>query len=756
MNKFLSQTLAMVFFLQCLMCGSVFADEPLYEENAAVICQSGFSEENGFYVMKDSYAELVIRWYAETEGRYRLALNDAEAAGIDAICLLGDDEYALYDVCGYIYSGSEKGANSLKLKITAASGDFALKFSGARAELIKDFSEEDDVLKIESKEFIASNCKPVRYYDESYEFSEHDADYFKNYNEPVLTEYSVYAPRAGEYALDFVCSQLGKSWTSDIILKTGGCEYELSAETAALKKDITATHDKGLYKYYVYNKRVFLKQGLNKVSLLAAEISELNNAYLFAIDYFRFTYKNAFYSADTGIINIEAEDFNVISGTAAEYKNDDYEFSGKKAVLYRNTSNPVVLEKKIIADKAGYYDADIICSEVGREWTSDIMMTVGDTEYKFISGNVEKIRDVKKTHDKNLYMQYKLKSKVYLEEGENKIVLSAIELSTLNKCYIFAVDRIRFYPAGLNAVFSGETKKITLPLPEGMEGDYSVEIKAKGAFGENLKYSKADKIKISFDGENFKTIWLGSEENSYNDATAEIKSELYEEYGTSGVYRLKNIERIGGSIDIILENENSFAEGLRLYPAANSCEDIELRIPKRIMAENERVKSEVFIKNADGSIIPKGVIFENGMITFVSDNENAACVSGSGEIFAVGRGRAKITAAACIGEKTLFKSAYIDVYSESGGIDIIDSYSNGKCGVLFYKAAEDIADKELCFYICGKTEKRLESVVKKDVKALKKNSVANVVFEYCGDSALIYTWQSGGSLKPVLEVYNSR
>ena len=281
--------------------------------------------------------------------------------------------------------------------------------------------------------------------------------------EEYRIDYPVCVPAEGMYRLTAFAGY--GQWFSPAKVRVNGETYSLTAlSTDGLYVDQTA--------------KIRLHAGENLISFTVTEHRAADTQYCFHMDYFDLEWiKDAWKLCQP--LRLEGECFTdavqamklTQSWNAASL--DFSRLSGRNGLKMESTKTPPQIVYHMNAEKSGYYQLSMVCSPLDDPLTyCQMKMTVNQTEYLLDTNHTEKTSGESFSCD-GKFGYYQYNGLVYLEQGENEIILSPIAARTYDQMYYFYMDYFDFtYQEPENPVLlvkqylkEGASEKLVIRVP---------------------------------------------------------------------------------------------------------------------------------------------------------------------------------------------------------------------------------------------------------------------------------------------------
>lgn len=303
------------------LCTAVLAAVPASAEEK--FCASDFegaSADNGVVVAEEAKAEIIYEWYSEKSGIYTVSFSDAVSEDCTVtVEINGSYPVRISDISRPLELGFEAGIN--KLSVIAEKNGETSKFSLGTLNIEYSAALTDANVHLEANEDAFTYINTSYYYKENYgsDMSNGDVLLLQTGSLPDV-EFAVYVPVGGEYSMKAVLSELGRTYTSDILMTVNGKEYQLTADTMTKLKDMVNANDKGLMKLYSRNGTVTLNKGINAVSFKAIEMRENDpKLYIFFLDCVDFAPVNEIIEVSSGASSAGTYSYTVSAAEDAVY-----------------------------------------------------------------------------------------------------------------------------------------------------------------------------------------------------------------------------------------------------------------------------------------------------------------------------------------------------------------------------------------------------------------------------------------------------
>lgn len=302
------------------LCTAVLAAVPASAEKFCASDFEGASADNGVVVAEETKTEIIYEWYSEKSGIYTVSFSDAVSEDCTVTVEINESyPVRISDISRPLEFGFEVGIN--KLSVIAEKNGETSKFSLGTLNIEYSAALTDANVHLEANEDAFTYINTSYYYKENYgsDMSNGDVLLLQTGSLPDV-EFAVYAPVGGEYSMKAVLSELGRTYTSDILMTVNGKEYQLTADTMTKLKDMVNANDKGLMKLYSRNGTVTLNKGINAVSFKAIEMRENDpKLYIFFLDCVDFAPVNEIIEVSSGASSAGAYSYAVSAAEDAVY-----------------------------------------------------------------------------------------------------------------------------------------------------------------------------------------------------------------------------------------------------------------------------------------------------------------------------------------------------------------------------------------------------------------------------------------------------
>ncbi|MCR4718667.1 MAG: hypothetical protein K5768_03450 [Firmicutes bacterium] len=408
--------------------------------------------------------------------------------------------------------------------------------------------------------------------------------------------------------------------------------------------------------------------GINNLKL---NIKKNSNASAFSVGKLELTYvsevsaNNAFIECNNPIYKDAYVTFIDNAGSYMSQSDlSKYEQAGRQAVA----------EFTVYAPCGGEYEAEIVMSEVGKTYTSDVKMSINGTEYVLNSGTVKKLANLAYSADSGLMKKYKVCNTVTLKEGINDVKFTAIEGRDSDGRYLFYLDYVRFdfvnevIEITPNANAAGNYPCDVIAHPN---ADYQVVISVITKDTGNL-YDIAP-CSFSADNTNYTTLSKGTAGNNFADKTVDVVSEYVEDGNLYGQYKLLQPVTLGASVWVNISGSSCEIDKITFVPVISGIDELYINPDKKFLNPGDTATLSVFAKDNGGCALNLALLQKNGAITFKTSDRNTIAVDSYGSIKALQPGSATVTVSVWDGEDEVSEDIELYVYNESFGFVIFDA-----------------------------------------------------------------------------------
>ncbi len=341
---------------------------------------------------------------------------------------------------------------------------------------------------------------------------------------------------------------------------------------------------------------------------------------------------------------------------------------------YEQAGRPAVAEFTVYAPCGGEYETEIVMSEVGKAYTSDVKMSINGEEYVINSGAVKKLADLAYSADSGLMKRYKVKNTVTLKEGINDVRFTAIEGRDSDGKYLFFLDYVRFG-------FANEVIEITPNA--NAAGTYSCDVISHPNEEYQVVISVITKdtgnlydigsCAFSTDNNSFITLSKGTAASNFADKTVDVVSEYVEDGNLYGQYKLLQPIALGNSVWVSISGASCEIDKITFVPVIDEIEELYVTPDKRFLNPGDTAALSVFAKNEQGCALNLDYLQKSGAITFKTSDRSIIAVDSFGNLKALKSGTATITVSVWDGTKEVSENVDFNICNESYGFVIFDA-----------------------------------------------------------------------------------
>lgn len=470
----------------------------------------------------------------------------------------------------------------------------------------------------------------------------------------------------------------------------------------------------------------------------------------FSVGKLELTYVGAI-SSDEAFI--ECNDPIYLDATAYLFDNAGSDMSQNDVTRYTQSSaRPAVAGFVIYAPCGGEYNAEIVMSEVGKAYTSDVNMRVNGTGYDLNAQSVTKTANLTYGTDPGLMKRYNLKNTVTLNQGINYITFTAVEGLDSDSSYLFFLDYVRFgfvnevIEITPNANAAGTTECDVIAHPN---ADYQVVISVITKDTGNL-YDIAP-CSFSADNTNYTTLSKGTAASNFADKTVDVVSEYVEDGNLYGQYKLLQPVTLGASVWVNILGSSCEIDKITFVPVISGIDELYINPDKKFLNPGDTATLSVFAKDNGGCALNLALLQKNGAITFKTSDRNTIAVDSYGNIKALQPGSATVTVSVWDGEDEVSEDIELYVYNESFGFVIFDAKKAD--GEVKVKLLSPFGTRNYnhAMIIAEYSEDKNENIYTYEIKGMNEGEIMQYKVPSSNNLFKILSWNGIDGMEPVYD-----
>ena len=491
--------------------------------------------------------------------------------------------------------------------------------------------------------------------------------------------------------------------------------------------------------------------GINSFRLNVRKNSESSS---FSVGKIELTYVSEI-SSDSAFV--ECNDPVYIDATQYLFEDAGSDMSQNDVSRYtQGSAKPAVVGFIVYAPCGGEYNAELVMSEVGKAYTSDVNMSVNGTEYAINAQSVTKLANLRYNDDAGLMKRYDLKSTVTLDQGINYVAFTAVEGRDSDGSYLFFLDYIRF--GFVNEVVETEPNAVgagTYECDVVSHSDEEYQVIISVVTKDAGKLYDIGACSFSPDNTDYTTLSKGTADYNFSDRTVDVVSEYVEGGSLYGQYRLLQPITLGNSVWVSITSASCEIDKITFVPVLSEIERLYVNPDKKFLNPGDTAVISVYAKDVQGCALNLDYLQKNGAITFKSSDRNILAVDPYGNIKALQAGVAAVTVSVWDGTREITEEVEFNIYDESYGFVMFDAKKSAGEVIVKMISPFDTRNQSHVMIIAEYSgESKCESIHTYRIDGMNEGEIIHYKAPASENPFKIISWNSFEGLTPVYELIN--